>query len=88
MPDNNTEQYWVVNKWDGAILGLVSGEKGQQVVEGPFDTYDAALDAKQGYQRCGAHYYCVVESPTRPPDSQQTYEFVDAAREFDDVGGY
>ena len=80
--------YWIIEFTDGAILGLVSGSRSQRTVEGPFDSYDDAMDAKRSYTRYGCTYYGIRQSDSRPKDTQSNYEFVDAPREFDDVPGW
>jgi len=82
------ERYWIVEKMDSAILGYTSGQQRKQSVAGPFDSYEEAMEAKRAYRRFGATYYTIEESPTEPESSSKEYEFVDAAREFDDVGGW
>jgi hypothetical protein len=77
--------FWIVEKSDSAILGFVSGTQSQNTVAGPFDTYDAALEARQGYRRYGCTWYTVVESDTKPKSSSNNYEFSEAHYEFDDV---
>ena len=76
--------FWIVEKSDGAIFGLVSGTRSQQTVDGPFESYDAAMERKQNYRRFGCTWYTVVEASEEPKSSTDEYEFVDAAYEFDD----
>ena len=82
------EKHWVVHKWDAAITGQTRGPKGHETIAGPFEDYEDAQAEKSGWRRHGMHYYCVVQSPTEPPSKEETYEFVDAPREFDDVEGW
>jgi hypothetical protein len=79
--------FWIVEKSDGAILGFVSGSRSQRCVDGPFDSYDEAMDAKSGYRRHGCTWYTIVESDEEPKYHTDTYRFVDADREFDDCYG-
>jgi hypothetical protein len=79
-------RYWIVEKRDDAIMGFVNGVQQQTPMAGPFDTYDQALDVKSAeYRSSGAYYYTIIESHSRPEATKNTYEFVDADREFDDV---
>ena len=82
------DPFWVVHKWDAAIVGAVRGPKGQETIAGPFTSFEEARAEKSKWRRYGMNYYCVVQSPTEPPSKDETFEFVDAAREFDDVGGW
>ena len=77
--------FWIVEKRDDVICGQVSGIKTQQVIEGPFDTWDQALEVKSQYRRYGSVYYVVVESDSKPKTIKDVYEFVDASYEFSDV---
>lgn len=79
-----TEQYWLVWKTDGAILGHVSGTKTQRVLEGPFDDWDVAMEKKRNHPRSGCGWSTVIESDTRPENTKEEYEFVDARYEFND----
>ena len=85
---HSSEQHWVVEKRDDAILGNVQGVQSQKTIEGPFDTYDEALEARGKYQRFSSTYYAVVVADTRPPSTKTEYNFVDGAREFEDVPGW
>ena len=79
--------FWVVEKFDSAIMGHVSGEQKQQTVSGPHNTYDEAMEIKnREYKRFGCYYYCIIESDTKPERKSKKYTFVDAHHEFDDVG--
>ena len=80
--------FWIIEFTDGAILGLVRGSRSQRTIDGPFESYEAAMDAKQSYTRYGCTYYGIRESESRPADTKNDYEFVDAASEFEDVGGW
>jgi len=81
------DMYWIVEKRDDAIMGFVNGTQSQQAVDGPFDSYEEALEVKsRGYRRTGSYYYTVVESSVEPKPRTNEYEFVDADREFDDIG--
>jgi len=77
--------YWIIEKSDGAIMGFVNGTQTQSTIDGPFESYDEAMEAKQSYRRYGCTWYAIVESDERPKDSSNDYEFVDAHYEFDDV---
>jgi len=76
--------FWILEKTDGAILGLASGSQSQRVIEGPFESWDDAFDVKRGYRRYGCTYYTVVESAEEPTGYKKSYEFVDAHYEFED----
>jgi hypothetical protein len=76
--------FWIVKKSDAAILGFVSGTRTQDTVDGPFESYDAAMEEKQSYRRFGCTWYTVVESKDKPESYTNEYEFVDAHREFED----
>lgn len=80
--------FWIVEISDGAILGLVSGQRTQHTIDGPLDSYEDALTAQRSYSRYGCTYYAIRESDERPQDTRKEYEFVDAPREFDDVPGW
>jgi len=80
--------FWLIEFSDAAILGFVSGSRSQRTIDGPFESYDDAMDAKSGYRRNGCIYYGIRESDTRPRDTNSNYEFVDAPREFEDVPGW
>ena len=82
------EKHWVVHKWDAAIVGQTRGPKGQETIAGPFEDYEEAQEEKSTWRRYGMHYYCVVQADAEPPKKDENFEFVDAAREFDDVGGW
>ena len=77
------DKFWIVMKTDGAIGGHVRGTQSRETIDGPFDDFDKALDAKPRSHGCT--YYTVEESETKPKDESNEYEFVDADREFDDV---
>ncbi len=77
--------FWIVEKSDSAILGLVRGYKTQRAAAGPFQTYDEAWEEKAGYKRWGCTWYTIVESDTEPENTKESYEFSDAHHEFDDV---
>ena len=79
--------FWVVEKRDDAIMGLVSGSKSERVVEGPLSDYDEAYELKARYSLYGStnFWYTIVESDTKPENKWDKYEFVDAHREFEDV---
>lgn len=78
--------FWIVEKRDDAILGFVRGVKGQDLMAGPFDSFDEA-DAvrKSEYHGSRCYYYVVVESDTKPVSEKSMYEFTEAHWEFDDV---
>jgi hypothetical protein len=79
------EKYWIVEKFDGAIMGMVRGEQKQETVSGPHQSYEEAMKIKnREYQRFGCYYYTIVESDTKPERKNKNYEFVDAHHEFDD----
>ena len=80
--------FWILEKSDSAILGWARGSKSQRVISGPFDSYDKAMEEKSKYRRWGCTYYAITEADSRPKDTQEDYEFVDAYHEFDDVGGW
>ena len=79
-------KFWIVEKRDDAIMGIVNGVQAQYPMAGPFDTYEQALDIKSSeYRSSGVYYYTIIESYNRPEATKNVYEFVDADREFDDV---
>ena len=79
------KKYWIVECFDSAIMGAVSGAKRECVAAGPFETYDEAITKKmEEYRSFGCYYYKVVESDSRPKRKEENYRFVDADREFDD----
>jgi len=77
--------YWIIEKSDGAIMGFVNGTQTKRTIDGPFESYDDAMEARQGYRRFGCTWYTVVESAERPKDTSKEYEFSEAHYEFDDV---
>ena len=85
---HSLEKHWVVEKRDDAILGNVEGVQSQKTIDGPFDTYEEALEARAQYQRFSSTYYAVIVADERPPPTCTQYNFVDGAREFEDVPGW
>lgn len=78
--------FWIIEKRDDAIMGLVTGVQSQHPMAGPFNSYEQALEEKQReYTGSGAYYYTVVESDTMPKPERNVYEFANAEWEFDDV---
>ena len=80
--------FWIIEFTDGAILGLVSGSRSERTIDGPFESYDDAMNAKRAYVRYGCTYYGIREASEQPKDTKDNYEFADAAREFEDVEGW
>ena len=74
--------YWIVMKSEGAILGQVRGSQSAETIDGPFETYEEALDKKP--RSYGATYYTVSEADSKPESTSNEYEFVDAESEFED----
>ena len=78
--------FWIVEKSDSAVLGFVSGTQSQRCVDGPFESYEQAMDVKlSSYRRYGCTWYTIVESKERPKYHSKAYKFTDASYEFDDV---
>ena len=59
---------------DEAILGFVNGSRSQRTIEGPFESYEDAMDVKCRYRRNGCIYYGIRKSDTRPSDTNISYD--------------
>ena len=79
-------KFWLVLKTDGAALGLARGQQSQETMDGPFDSFDEAFDAKPRGSMGSASWITVVESETEPESTSEDYEFVDDECEFGDGG--
>ena len=78
-------KFWIVEKFDSAIMGYISGSQKQNTMAGPFDSYEEAMEIKlKEYRSFGCYYYTIKESKEKPQSSNNSYKFVDADREFDD----
>ena len=78
-------KFWIVEYYDEAVYGAKKGEKREKTVAGPFRSYSAAFDVKRlQFKSYRCTYYGIVQSKTRPKDTNNRYDFVDYDREFSD----
>ena len=69
--------FWIVEKFDSAIMGCRSGEQRQQSVAGPFEEEHEAHEKRRLWRPHGCYYYAVVESEEEPETTKNSYEFTE-----------
>jgi len=79
--------FWIVQKFDSAIMGCRTGEQRQETVDGPFENHEDAHEKRREWRSHGCYYYTVMEREEKPETTKNDYEFTEPG-EFEDVGGY